>query len=150
MKKHTILLLFIISITLMSCDNGKIQDLQSKIIELKTENTELKNAITKDQINKFTSSYFTVTNKNKYLTVGKKEKLKISLITIDTIPEFNIYSYEENGRKLIMGKLNSTELDYNFIPSSVEDNKIDFTAEIELERQVITLPIYAKFDIRKE
>jgi hypothetical protein len=150
MKKHTILLLFIISITLMSCDNGKIQDLQSKIIELKTENTELKNAITKDQINKFTSSYFTVTNKNKYLTVGKNEKLKISLITIDTIPEFNIYSYEENGRKLIMGKLNSTELDYNFIPSSVEDNKIDFTAEIELERQVITLPIYAKFDIRKE
>ena len=149
MKQIIIILILIITL-LTSCDDSETEQLKTQINELKNENAELKKAVKKKQFEKFTSSYFMTTSTNDYLTVDNEEKLKISLVTLDTIPVFNVYSNENNKRKLIMENLNTTEFYYLFTPKSIDDNKIDLTVELELSSGMIAFPIFKKFDVREK
>ncbi len=149
MNMKKLLIILIIVIIAISCKNDKIKILEGKINELKIENAELKNKINQNLVKKLTSSYFVASIETEYLTVGKEERIKISLITKDTIPRFDVFNFGADGRKLIMEDLNTTEFFYSFTPKSIYDNKIDLTAELELENEILSFPIFAEFDVRK-
>lgn len=149
MKKIAILLIVIYPI-FTSCENDKIEKLQTKISELENENAELKKTIENKQIEKLKSSYFMTTLFSDHLTVDKEEKIKISMVTMDTIPEFNVYSIEKDKRKLIMENLNTSEFYYSFTPSSIEDNQIDLTVKFELPIGNVEYQIKSIFDIREK
>jgi hypothetical protein len=149
MRKITLFLILICPI-FISCENDKIGKLQAQIDILENQNADLKKSLQKDEFEKFTSSYFITSTVNDYLTVNRKGMVKISLITIDTIPEFDVYSIDENNnRSLVMENINKTEFNYSFTPTSIKDNKIDLMAELELPSGTIAFPIFGKVDVRE-
>ena len=144
------LIFAVICLISVSCNNVEIEKMQSEINQLKKENKKLANAFQENLVKKFTSSFFVVTSQNEYLTVNSENRLKISLATIDTIPEFNIYSVDKNyERTLIMENLTKSVFEYSFTPSSLEDNEINLSAILTLPSgDELEFPINSKFVVK--
>ncbi|RED24578.1 hypothetical protein BD847_1308 [Flavobacterium cutihirudinis] len=151
MKK---VILLITCIILSSCNNSKYSSneekaLFDKISQLENENKSLKDSLSKNERDFLNSQILIGVPDVETIKVGKNNNIVMLFQTFDKkLPKYEIYKIE--GKKEIkIGDNNQTRFNYNFIPKSINDNKMHLLVKIPYEGKIITIQNSMVFNIKK-
>lgn len=144
----------IICITLFSCNNSKQSSdeektLLNKISQLENENRSLKDSISKSERDFLNSQILIGVPDVGTIKVGKKNNIVMLFQTFDRkIPKYEIYKLEGN-KEIKIGENNQTRFNYEFIPESIEDNKMHLLVKIPFEGKIIKIHNSMLFNVKK-
>jgi len=127
MKK---LFLILITISLISCGESKINELNKKVTELENANAQLRDSILELRIKKvLKSSTFALTTKP-YYEVGDTVKVNLKFSYPEKIWPYNVYTVDENWNldELLFENLSDNEFNYEFIAEKSGERKIELMA----------------------
>jgi hypothetical protein len=151
MKK---LISIIICITLFSCNNSENSSneekaLLDKISQLENENKSLKDSLSKNERDFLNSQMLIGVPDVETIKVGKKNNIVMLFHTSDKkLPKYEIYKIEGH-KKIKIGENNQTKFNYNFIPKSIDDNKIHLLVKIPYRGKTIILQNAMSFNVKK-
>ncbi|BDU23801.1 MULTISPECIES: hypothetical protein [unclassified Flavobacterium] len=151
MKK---LISIIICITLFSCNNSENSSneekaLLDKISQLENENKSLKDSLSKNERDFLNSQMLIGVPDVETIKVGKKNNIVMLFHTSDKkLPKYEIYKIE-GDKKIKIGENNQTKFNYNFIPKSIDDNKIHLLVKIPYQGKTIILQNAMSFNVKK-
>jgi hypothetical protein len=134
MKKTSILILSIFA--LVSCETGKVKDLENKIAQLETSNRILKDSIKQIEYNKVSSSYLINIPQQATLKVNEPNKFSVIFFQDVNFPKYDVYEIitdatGQKHRRLIQKGNTKSKFIYEFTPKSKTDNKIELVAQFE-------------------
>lgn len=151
MKK---LIFIIICITLFSCNNSENSSteekaLLDKISQLENENKSLKDSLSKNERDFLNSQMLIGVPDVETIKVGKKNNIVMLFYTSNRkLPKYEIYKVERK-KEIKIGENNQTRFNYEFIPKSIDDNKMHLLVKIPYEGKTITIQNEMSFNVKK-
>jgi len=127
MRKRLASTILAISITLLSCDNNRITDLENSVSELTEMNSKLIDSIQTLQ-EKNISSFYLIENLDKdNFKVNETSKIHFDFGYKNYVSEYDVYrlygkNYEE--KELILKNQRLSEFDFEFKPENIDDDRI--------------------------
>ena len=140
-----ILIIALLMIFTLGCENfvpkqTAISQLNEKIKHLEKENKTLRDSLDDYEENFLYSQILIGIPDDYVLTVGKKNNIAMLFQTYNVeIPEYEIFKIEDE-KKIKLGTNNKTSFDYEFIPKSMDDNKINLVVKIPFKNKTIEIP----------
>jgi hypothetical protein len=137
--------LILIVMLLISCNNSdenksREVELKKQISDLKNQNKILKDSLDDYEENFLRSQILIGIPDDIVLTVGKKNNVVMLFQTFNVkIPKYEIFKIE-GEKRIKIGTNNKTRFDYEFIPKSIDDNKIDLIVKIPFNNETIEIP----------
>ncbi len=144
----------ILCITLFSCNNSKYSSndekaLLDKISQLENENKSLKDSLSKNERDFLNSQILIGVPDVETIKVGKENNIVMLFQTFDKkLPKYEIYKIE-GKREIKIGENNQTRFNYEFIPKSIDDNKMHLLVKIPYEGKIITIQNSMSFNVKK-
>ena len=119
-----------------------------KISQLENENKNLKDSLSKNERDFLNSQILIGVPDVETIKAGKNNNIVMLFQTLDKkLPKYEIYKIE--GKKEIkIGENNQTRFNYNFIPKSIDDNKIHLLVKIPYEGKIITIHNSMSFNVK--
>ena len=117
----------------LSCQNEKLQELEKKITELETKNSELRYYIdNNEKISIINSQLIGIPEERDY-KVNEVGKLNFGFLKYGKIKNYKVYMKKEADKdyELIYNNLSDAKFKLEFTPKSLNDNRIDIFAEFE-------------------
>ncbi len=139
MKKITIVFLILVSI--ISCENGKIEKLNNRISELEKLNKKLSDSLNKVTHNRLINSNLWGIPEHKDLKINKPNKFKFVFSSIQELPKYKVYAItgKERLKTLIYDDYTKSEFEYDFIPKNEKDNSFEVKAFFLLDSAVVEI-----------
>lgn len=137
------LFLIIIGILLTSCENKKITELNTKILELKKQNKILSDSLSKHDYSNLINSELLGIPHNDNLVPNQENKFTFFFTQDKTLPKYNLYQIVKSGdtekRKLILENHDKSRFDFNFIPKTKDESEFDLRAIFDLDSVTIEI-----------
>ena len=154
MKKTHFGIILILVISIVSCNEKKITELNNRISELEIQNKKLTDSISKMDFEKVLNSNiigFTAVSEPR---VNEECEVKFIFNYSEKLPTYNVYSTTENGEpdELIYSNLNDNEFKHKFIPKKTGEYNIKLVAVFKLnnaENEEIHIPTNLFVEIKK-
>jgi hypothetical protein len=149
-----IIIISLLMIFTFGCENldpkqTAISQLNEKIKHLETENKILRDSLDDYEENFLYSQMLIGIPDDYVLTVGKKNNIAMLFQTYNVeIPEYEIFKIEDEKR-IKLGTNNKTSFDYEFIPKSIDDNKINLVVKIPFKNKTIEIPAGMIVDLKE-
>ena len=140
--------IFISSCTRTVENHQEIENLQNRILTLEEENKKLKDSLLKNEEYGLFRQLIGIPESSKQ-KVGKKNKTIMLLHDFDRkLPKYEIFRIVE-GKKIKVGESNKTIFDYEFTPTSTEDNNPEFLVKLPYKDKFIEIPGKLILDVEK-
>jgi len=144
MKKINFTLILLITLlSLSSCNEEKALDLTNQVLELKKENSNLRDSISSLRINELYNFQILGTTEQSSLKVNEKGKVIFIFAPRKEIKNYSVYRVTDakNGKKeLILKNQNFSEFEYYFTPKKVGETRIDLLTVFDLDSISIEIP----------
>ncbi|MFH6970120.1 hypothetical protein [Flavobacterium petrolei] len=140
MKNPIIISALLFTIITSSCKNSnssELKEINEQLEILRNENALLKDSISKLKNDDLGDRQLIGIPEGK-LQVGKKNRIIFLLHSNKTLPKYEIYTYDGNKENKI-GDGNLSKFDYEFIPKSLEDNKIKLKVTFPDKSRPVTM-----------
>ncbi|MAL60225.1 MAG: hypothetical protein CMC14_09270 [Flavobacteriaceae bacterium] len=136
MRKTLTFIIIVFSITIYSCENDRITDLEKTVSELTELNSKLVDSIQILQ-DKDISSFFLIANLDKdHVEANKTSIVKVDFGYKNYVPKYDVYrlsgeDYEK--RELILTDQILSEFKFEFEPKNVDDNRVKLEVVMNLD-----------------
>ena len=151
MKKSIIILVILLSN--LSCQNEKIQELEQKITELEKKNTELQYHLDNYEEISILHSQLVGIPESKDFKVNKKGIINFGFWKYGEIRKFKVYRKDKGKEKLelVYDNLTESQFKLEFTPKSLDDNELEIVAEFESSKEgsIIQVPTKMGLNIIK-
>lgn len=151
MKNIFLILIIMLVISCNNSDENKSREveLEKQISDLKNQNKILKDSLDDYEENFLLSQILIGIPDDYVLTVGKKNNIAVLFQTYNVeIPEYEIFKIEDEKR-IKIGTNNKTRFDYEFIPKSIDDNKINLIVKIPFKNRTIEIPAGMRVQLKE-
>lgn len=142
MRTLTVLIFTLIIVT--SCQNGKISQLNKRIIALEEQNAELRDSLNRNEYRKIISSGLVGMPHGKNVIANQSNMFTFFLQTQQRFPDYNIYQITRNGteekRTLLYENYNQSTFEFDFVPKSDKDLSFELLAEFDLDSIKVLIP----------
>lgn len=130
----------------ISCNNSveqtkEYQDLLSQNVRLQQQTKILSDSLSRYQEHFIQSQILIGIPDERVIKVGKKNNIKVIFHTYSQeLPQYEIYKVD-GLKEVRIGSSNKTSFDYEFIPKSLEDNKVNLKVEIPFKNRTVKIPL---------
>lgn len=147
MKKYIYLILS--SLILISCNENKIDQLNSQIAELENKNSILLDSINK--LNKVNSYTLIGLPHLKNYKVGQPGKITFYIHEFKNFNDIKVFEISDDGKKsdLIKEGIKESNFEIEFTPKTINDKKVMIQAEFERNGELWKVPAYLIIDVEK-
>ena len=140
--------IFISSCTKTVENHQEIENLQNRISILEEENKKLKDSISQSEKDILFRYLIGIPETHKQ-KVGKKNKIFMLLHEFDRkLPKYEIFRVID-GKKIKVGENDKTKFEYEFTPTSTEDNSPEFLVKLPHKGRFIEIPGKLILDVEK-
>ena len=140
MKKTYILLILILLISFISCDDKKTEILTEKISHLEIQNQKLKDSITKFEYDKVENSRILGLTFKPTFQVGENSQVNFIFSYPEKIMTYDVYTSTDDGEpdELIFKNLTNNQFDYDFVPTKIGEEQIELIAVFKMNDSLNT------------
>jgi len=144
-----ILILYAIS----SCDNSNVRTEDYEKLELENLALRQENKILNDSLSEYNeklirSQILVGIPDDEDVKVGESNNIQVLFHPFNIeVPQYEIYKVE-GSKEIKLGSSNKTKFNYEFIPKSVKDNKIDLKIKIPFKNDTIEIPAGMIFKVK--
>ena len=137
-------LTFLVLILTCSCNNIENEELNSRITELENLNKTLTDSLNKIEFDRIINSQLIALPYEKNIIPNKPNKLNYWFHSNIDFPKYNVYRITKNGnedvKEMIYENYNKSSFDFEFIPKTNKESRIELLIEFNLNGKKVKIP----------